>query len=81
MQAKRWQPDIIHHPADIIQQIGRVIGYLRGRGDMAIVRVEQYSDFAHALADRFPVLKRGAVVLCGSKAGMPQAGLRAAVSV
>jgi urea transport system ATP-binding protein len=75
MQAKRRQPDII-------RQIGRVIGYLRGRGDMAIVRVEQYSDFAHALADRFHVLKRGAVVaLCGSKAGMPQAGLRAAVSV
>jgi urea transport system ATP-binding protein len=75
MQATRWQPAIF-------QQIGRVIGYLRGRGDLAIVRVEQYSDFAHALADRFPVLKRGAVVaLCGSKAGMPQAGLRAAVSV
>ena len=74
MQATRWQPDII-------RQIGRVIGYLRGRGDMAIVRVEQYSDFAHARPDRFHVLKRGAVVaLCGSKTGMPQAALRAAVS-
>ena len=74
MQATRWQPDII-------RQIGRVIGYLHGRGDMAIVRVEQYSDFAHARPDRFHVLKRGAVVaLSGSKTGMPQAALRAAVS-
>ena len=49
---------------------------------MAIVLVEQYSDFAHARADRFHALKRGAVVaLCGSKTGMPQAALRAAVSV
>ena len=66
---------------NIIQQIGRVIEYLRDRGDMAIVLVEQYFDFAYALADRFYVLKRGAVALSGSKAEIPQAVLRAAVSV
>jgi urea transport system ATP-binding protein len=66
---------------NIIQQIGRVIDYLRSRGDMAIVLVEQYFDFAYALADRFYVLKRGAVALSGSKADIPQAELRAAVSV
>jgi urea transport system ATP-binding protein len=66
---------------NIIQQIGRVIEYLRGRGDMAIILVEQYFDFAYALADRFYVLKRGSVVLSGTKADVPEATLRQAVSV
>jgi urea transport system ATP-binding protein len=66
---------------NIIQQIGRVIAYLRDRGDMAIVLVEQYFDFAYGLADRFYVLKRGAVALSGTKAEIPEATLRAAVSV
>ena len=66
---------------NIIQQIGRVIEYLRDRGDMAIILVEQYFDFAYALADRFYVLKRGAVALSGTKAEIAEAQLRAAVSV
>ena len=66
---------------NIIQQIGRVIEYLRNRGDMAIVLVEQYFDFAYALADRFYVLKHGAVAMSGTKAEIPEADLRAAVSV
>lgn len=53
---------------NIIQQIGRVIGYLRERGDMAIVLVEQYFSFAYDLADRFYVLERGAVKIEGKKA-------------
>ncbi len=48
---------------------------------MAIILVEQYFDFACALADRFHVLKRGAVALSGTKAEIPEAALRAAVSV
>ncbi len=66
---------------NIIQQIGRVIEYLRAKGDMAIVLVEQYFDFAYGLADRFYVLKRGSVALSGTKAEIPEATLRAAVSV
>ncbi|MFT4151941.1 MAG: urea ABC transporter ATP-binding subunit UrtE [Paracoccaceae bacterium] len=66
---------------NIIQQIGRVIDYLRGRGDMAILLVEQYFDFAYGLADRFYVLKRGAVALQGTKAELSQDVLRATVSV
>lgn len=66
---------------NIIQQIGRVISYLRGKGDMAIVLVEQYFDFAYGLADRFYVLKRGAVALQGTKAELSQEVLRATVSV
>ncbi len=51
----------------IIKDIGRAIIYLRERGDMAIVLVEQYFDFARALADRFIVLERGEVVEAGDK--------------
>ena len=66
---------------DIIQQIGRVIEYLRGRGDLAIALVEQYFDFADALDDRFYVLRHGAVALSGTGAKIPEADLRAALSV
>jgi len=48
---------------NIIQDIGRVIRRLREEGEMAIVLVEQYFDFAHMLADRFVALQRGKVVL------------------
>ena len=51
----------------IIKDIGRAITYLRNRGDMAIVLVEQYFDFAKELADRFIVLERGEVVEAGDK--------------
>ena len=38
---------------NIIQLIGRVIRQLREEGEMAIILVEQYFDFAFDLADRF----------------------------
>lgn len=66
---------------NIIQQIGRVISYLRGKGDMAIILIEQYFDFAYGLADQFYVLKRGAVALQGCKTDLSQDTLRATVSV
>ncbi|SHF53241.1 amino acid/amide ABC transporter ATP-binding protein 2, HAAT family [Litoreibacter ascidiaceicola] len=47
---------------NIIQHIGEVISLLRDRGDMAIVLVEQYFDFAFELADQLVVLKRGEVI-------------------
>ncbi len=37
----------------IIKDIGRAITYLRGLGEIAIVLVEQYFDFARELGDRF----------------------------
>ncbi|MGC9417414.1 MAG: urea ABC transporter ATP-binding subunit UrtE [Rhodovulum sp.] len=66
---------------NIIQQIGRVIEYLRDQGRMAIVLVEQYFDFAYGLADRFYVMERGAVTVSGSKAELSRDRLVAAVSV
>lgn len=53
---------------NIIQLIGRVIAQLRDEGEMAIVLVEQYFDFAFDLADRFYVLKRGETVFSSPKA-------------
>ncbi len=46
---------------NIIQQIGDVIKQLCARGDMAIVLVEQFFDFAFDLGDAFTVMERGAV--------------------
>ena len=66
---------------NIIQQIGHVIDYLKARGDMAIVLVEQYFDFAYARADQVYVFRRGAVALQGRKDDLPKDALRAEVSV
>ncbi|MDT8857448.1 urea ABC transporter ATP-binding subunit UrtE [Paracoccaceae bacterium Fryx2] len=66
---------------NIIQQIGRVIEHLRAKGDMAIILVEQYFEFAYGLADRFYVLKRGAVDLAGTKAELGREAVRGSVSV
>ena len=66
---------------NIIQQIGRVITYLKGKGDIAIILVEQYFDFAYGLADQFYVFRRGSVAMQGSKAELTQEALRAEVSV
>ena len=65
----------------IIKDIGRAIEYLRAKGDMAIVLVEQYFDFARDLADDFIVMDRGVVVLSGDKASMNEEDVRARMSV
>jgi urea transport system ATP-binding protein len=65
----------------IIKDIGRAIDYLRQKGDMAIVLVEQYFEFASDLADDFAVMDRGAVVIAGTKASMVEHEVRAHLSV
>lgn len=49
----------------IIKDIAGVIRLLAKRGDMAILLVEQYFDFARDLADSFAVMDRGEVVMAG----------------
>lgn len=66
---------------NIITQIGKVIDYLRQQGQMAIVLVEQYFDFAYGLADEFVVMERGAVSLAGSRDAVSRDALVDAVSV
>jgi urea transport system ATP-binding protein len=51
----------------VIKDIGRAISFLRQRGDMAILLVEQYLDFAHELADDFAVMDRGEIVMAGTR--------------
>ena len=65
----------------IIKDIGRVIRMLADRGDMAIVLVEQYYDFAQELADDYVVMERGAVLARGKGANMEIDGVRALVAI
>ena len=66
---------------NIIQQIGTVIEYLRDEGRMAIILVEQFFDFAYGLGEQFYVLKRGEIVLDGTKEQISREKLLAGVSV
>jgi urea transport system ATP-binding protein len=65
----------------IIKDIGRVIRMLADRGDMAIVLVEQYYDFAQELADGYIVMERGAVLAHGKGANMEVDGVRGLVAI
>mgnify|MGYP000203192450 FL=1 len=65
----------------IIKDIERVIRLLASRGDMAVLLVEQYFEFARDLADAFCVMDRGEVVLSGSKAEMVEDDVRGHLTV
>src|SRR6187399_1646412 len=65
----------------IIKDIGRAITYLRGIGEMAIVLVEQYLDFARELGDHFAVMERGSIVYACDKAGMDEGALKRALAL
>ncbi len=65
----------------IIKDIERVIRLLRERGDIAILLVEQYYDFARALADRYVVLNRGLVVKSGPGEEMERENVRGYLAV
>jgi len=65
----------------IIKDIGRVIRMLADRGDMAIVLVEQYYDFAQGLADTYAVMERGEVIARGLGKDMEAQGVRQLVAI
>jgi urea transport system ATP-binding protein len=65
----------------IIRDIGRAIEYLRGRGGLAILLVEQYFEWARDLADDYAVLDRGAVVLSGARKDMDEGEVRKRIAV
>jgi urea transport system ATP-binding protein len=65
----------------VIKDIGRAIDYLRRQGDMAIVLVEQYFEFARDLADSYAVMDRGQIVLSGTRAEMVEADVRRRLAV
>jgi len=65
----------------IIKDIGNAIRYLRNRGDIAILLVEQYFDFARELADSFAVMERGQFVLAGDHEMMQTQDVRRSLSL
>jgi urea transport system ATP-binding protein len=65
----------------IIKDIGRAIAYLRNLGQIAVVMVEQYLDFARELGDLFVVMDRGAIVYSCTRDTMDEASLKRAMTI
>jgi len=65
----------------IIKDIEKVIRYLAGKGDMAILLVEQYYEFARDLANNYAVMDRGEIVLAGKRADMDETKVRRYLTV
>ncbi|HEV2101061.1 MAG TPA: ATP-binding cassette domain-containing protein, partial [Stellaceae bacterium] len=60
----------------IIKDIERIIRALAARGDMAILLVEQYFEFARDLAAAYLVMQRGEVVAAGRRDEMDESAIR-----
>lgn len=65
----------------VIREIGSVIRELVARGDMAIVLVEQYFDFARDLMHDYAVMERGEIVMSGAAEEMAEADVRRRLTV
>jgi len=65
----------------IIKDIERAIRALAATGDMAILLVEQYYDFARSLADQYIVMERGEILKHGAGADMDKDGVKALLAV
>ena len=65
----------------IIKDIGRVIRMLADRGDMAVLLVEQYYEFARELADTVCVMQRGEIVARAKGSEMEEKGIRELVAI
>jgi len=65
----------------IIKDIERIIALLAARGDMAVILVEQYFEFARDLADDIAVMDRGEIVLSGAKTALSEDDVRGHLTV
>lgn len=65
----------------IIKDIHSVITILRQQGEMAIILVEQYFEFARDLGDKYSVMDRGEVTLSGDVASMDESAVRKYLTV
>jgi len=65
----------------IIKDIERVIRSLAAGGEMAILLVEQYYDFARSLADQYLVMERGEIIARGAGADMDRDGVKGLLAV
>jgi urea transport system ATP-binding protein len=74
------EPTECIHPS-IIKDIERAIRSLAATGEMAILLVEQYYDFARSLADQYIVMERGEILRHGAGADMDKDGVKALLAV
>lgn len=74
MSRPRIQPSVI-------KEIGQVISQLAHRGDMAILLVEQFYDFAQQLADKYLLMSRGSIIQSGFGENMESEGVRGLVAI
>ena len=65
----------------IIKDIERAIRALAATGEMAILLVEQYYDFARSLADQYIVMERGEILKQGAGADMDKDGVKRLLAV
>ena len=65
----------------IIKDIERAIRSLAATGELAILLVEQYYDFARSLADQYLVMERGEIVARGEGAHMDRDNVRGMLAV
>jgi urea transport system ATP-binding protein len=65
----------------IIKDIERVIRSLAATGELAILLVEQYYEFARSLADQYLVMERGVIVARGAGADMERDHVRDLLAV
>ena len=65
----------------IIKEIERAIRALAASGEMAILLVEQYYDFARSLADQYLVMERGEIVARGSGSDMERDDVKRLLAV
>ena len=66
---------------NVIQQIGDVIRSLKAEGEMSIILVEQYFDWAKDLSDSFTVMRRGEVISQQRKKDADLEELRRLISI
>lgn len=84
--ASRPQLLILDEPTEgiqpsVIKEIGQVISQLTRRGDMAILLVEQFYDFAAELADQYLLMSRGSIIQRGRGENMETEGVRGLVAI
>ncbi|MBQ0203639.1 urea ABC transporter ATP-binding subunit UrtE [Citrobacter portucalensis] len=84
--ASRPQLLILDEPTEgiqpsVIKEISQVISQLAHRGDMAILLVEQFYDFAQQLADKYLLMSRGSIIQRGDGKNMEAEGVRGLVAI
>ena len=65
----------------IIKDIHKVITILKQQGEMGIILVEQYFEFARDLGDQYAVMDRGEIMLSGEISSMDETKVRSYLTV